>query len=53
VAWRAELAHIDPRRLIFLDESGTDTRMTRAHARAAPGARAVGKVPWGSTAALL
>jgi hypothetical protein len=47
VAWRAELANIDPRRLIFLDESGIDTRMTRAYARAAPGARAVGKVPWG------
>jgi transposase len=47
VAWRAELASIDPRRLIFLDESGIDTRMTRAYARAAPGARAVGTVPWG------
>jgi transposase len=41
------LANIDPRRLIFLDESGINTRMTRAYARAAPGKRAVGKVPWG------
>jgi transposase len=48
VAWRAELAGIDPRRLAFLDESGIDTRMTRSHARAPRGRRAVGKVPWGS-----
>jgi transposase len=41
------LAQVDPRRLIFLDESGVDTRMTRAYARAAPGERAVGKVPGG------
>jgi hypothetical protein len=32
---------------VFLDESGIDTRMTRAYARAAPGERAVGTVPWG------
>ena len=32
---------------MFLDESGIDTRMTRAYARAAPGERAVGTVPWG------
>jgi transposase len=41
------LATLDPCRLIFLDESGIDTRMTRAYARAAPGERAVGKVPGG------
>ena len=46
--WRAELASIDPRRLVFLDETGIDTRLTRAHARAARGRRALGKVPWGS-----
>ena len=32
---------------MFLDESGVDTRLTRAYARAAPGQRAVGTVPWG------
>jgi transposase len=47
VAWRADLAGIDPHRLVFLDESGIDTRLTRAHARAHRGHRAVGKVPWG------
>src|SRR4051794_3965903 len=46
-AWRAELAGIDPARLVFIDETGIDTRMTRAHARAARGERAVGKVPRG------
>ncbi len=34
-----ELAGIAPRRLVFLDESGVDTRLTRAYARAAPGER--------------
>jgi transposase InsO family protein len=38
---------VDPKRLVFLDESGIDTRMTRAYARAAASQRAVGKVPWG------
>jgi transposase len=33
--------------LVFLDESGIDTRMTRAYARALRGRRAPGKVPWG------
>jgi transposase len=32
---------------VFLDESGIDTRMTRAHARAARGRRARGAVPRG------
>jgi transposase len=43
--WRAELAGIEPGRLVFLDECGVDTRMTRAYARAARGERAPGKVP--------
>src|SRR4051795_10758642 len=46
-AWRAGLAGIDPARLIFTDETGIDTRRTRASARAAKGERAVGKVPRG------
>jgi transposase len=45
--WRAELAGIEPERLVFVDETGIDTRMTRAHARAARGRRAPGAVPWG------
>ena len=46
-AWRAELAGVDPARLVFIDETGIDTRMTRAYARAMRGQRATGKVPWG------
>jgi transposase len=41
------LVGADPRRLIFLDESGLDTRMTRSHARAPRGRRAVGRIPGG------
>ena len=46
-AWRAGLAGIGPERLVFVDETGIDTRMTRAYGRAARGERALGKVPWG------
>jgi transposase len=46
-AWRAEAAGIDPARLIFLDESGFDTRLTRTHARAPRGRRALGRAPGG------
>jgi hypothetical protein len=44
-AWRAGLAGIDRARLIFVDETGIDTRTTCA--RAGKGERATGKVPWG------
>jgi transposase len=47
VGWRAELARVEPSRLIFIDETGIDTRMTRRPARAARGRRAHGKVPCG------
>jgi hypothetical protein len=43
--WRAELAGVEPERLIFVDETGIDTRMTRTYGRAARGRRAPGKVP--------
>jgi transposase len=46
-AWRADLAGIDPGRLVFADETGIDTRMTRTRARAARGRRARGTVPRG------
>ena len=38
---------IDPRRLVFTDESGIDARLTRTHGRAPRGRRAVGEVPRG------
>lgn len=35
IAWRAEVcASVDAARLVFLDESGVDTAMTPAYARA-------------------
>ena len=46
--WRAELAGIGPRRLVFLDETGIDTRLTRAYGRAFRGQRVTGKAPRGS-----
>ena len=48
-AWRAEVTagRLDPTGLIFVDESGIDTRMTRRFARARRGERARGAVPFG------
>ena len=37
--WRAETSQIDPARLIFLDESGVTTEMTRRYGRAPRGER--------------
>jgi transposase len=44
VLWRAG---IDPRRLIFIDETWAKTNMTRRRGRAPRGARLVAKVPHG------
>ena len=46
-AWRAEFANIDPTRLVFLDESGAATNMTRRHGRAPRGERIAAAVPHG------
>jgi transposase len=43
--FRATIAALDPHRLVFVDETGTDTAMTRTSARAPRGERAVGTVP--------
>src|SRR4051812_42955500 len=40
-----EVAAIDPRRLVFVDETGADTSMTRTHGRAPVGERVHGAVP--------
>lgn len=52
IAFRALLAGLDPRDLVFIDESGIDTRMVRRYARAAPGERARGHAPFGRYARL-
>ncbi len=46
-AWRADLAGVDPARLVFVDESGADTAMDRTHGRAPCGVRVDGPVPHG------
>ena len=43
--FRAAMAGIDPARLVFVDEAGTSTSMTRTRARAPRGERARGAVP--------
>jgi len=45
--WRLMQAGIDPNRLVFLDEFGATTKMTRTHGRARRGTRLVEKVPHG------
>ena len=46
-AYRDETAEADPAGLIFVDESGVTTRMTRHYARAPRGERARGSIPCG------
>lgn len=41
------MKRIGPERLVFVDESGITTKMTRTHARAPRGERARGAVPFG------
>jgi transposase len=43
--WRWLASRFDARRLVFVDESGFHTSMTRLYARAPRGRRAYGKVP--------
>jgi transposase len=43
--WRWLASRFDARRLVFVDESGFNTSMTRLRARAPKGIRAYGKVP--------
>jgi transposase len=43
--FREELAGIDPRRLVFVDECGADTAMSRTHGRAPVGRRAYANTP--------
>jgi transposase len=44
-AWRERVKQIDPARLVFVDECGTNITLTRLYARAPRGERAFGKVP--------
>ncbi len=45
--WHAAQAGMKPERLVFLDESGVNTKMARSHGRAPKGKRLVAAVPHG------
>lgn len=45
--WKRYQARLDPRRLVFIDETWAKTNMTRTHGRCATGQRLVDKVPHG------
>ncbi len=46
-AWREHIAQVDPHRLVFLDESGAKTNMTRLYGRTIGGGRVVDSAPGG------
>lgn len=46
-AWARKVPGLDPSKLVFLDETGANTKMTRRYGRAARGKRLVGRVPHG------
>jgi transposase len=54
-AWRERLSGVDPRRLVFVDESSTNIALTPRYARAPRGERARGKAPrnWGKNVTLI
>lgn len=54
-AWRERLTGVDPRRLVFVDESSTNVALTTRYARAPRGDRARGKAPrnWGKNVTLI
>ena len=45
--WRASQAELNPEHLVFIDESGASTKMTRLYGRCARGKRLVCTVPHG------
>jgi transposase len=46
-AWAERAPGLDPRKLVFIDETGANTKMTRRYGRAPRGRRLVGAVPHG------
>ena len=45
--WRADQKAIDPSKLVFIDETGTATNLTRLRGRAPRGKRLIGRAPFG------
>lgn len=46
-SWKRYQGKVDPRRLVFIDETWAKTNMTRTHSRCARGKRLIAKVPHG------
>jgi len=45
--WKAAQADLDPSKLVFIDETGTNTKMVRTHGRCRRGERLIGRAPFG------
>ena len=45
--WKADQRLLDPAKLVFIDETGTSTKMARRYGRSKRGRRVIGRVPWG------
>ena len=45
--WQVEMLGIDPKHLVFIDETGANTKMSRRYGRARRGQRVVAKEPHG------
>lgn len=45
--WKALQPGLDPAKLVFVDETGTNTKMARLYGRCPKGQRLIGKAPWG------
>ena len=46
-AWRATQPELDPRRLVFIDETGASTKMARLRGRSLRGTRCLAAIPHG------
>lgn len=45
--WKAVQPRLDVKRLVFIDETGTSTKMVRTYGRCRRGQRLIGRAPWG------
>jgi transposase len=54
-SWRDRVREFDPKKLVFVDECGTNISLTTLYARAPKGERALGKAPrnWGKNLTLI
>ena len=45
--WKDDQASLDASKLVFIDETGTNTKMVRTRGRCHRSRRLIGKAPWG------